>query len=473
MSLRLPADSTARTALLAAAVVALGVALRLVDAGTRINEDEGYSWLVATAPTATSFLARLAHYENTPPLFYLLLEPLKPDSPILLRVPSIVGGSAAVAVVFLWLRAAFDRLGPAVFGALALAISPLSVSYADYSRGFMLVEFELLAALMALEQFVSRPAQHARKAAWLYCIAGACAMYTEYYAGLFLAPAIALAVWCSPGRRRSVLLLGCVPLVLFGAWVPELLRQAHDAGQTKDLLPAKGLPWSDIEQTIAVLAFGRHGSGGGIRLTEAIVVAAAVLTGIAASLRRRAAPLARAAAIELTIALVLYIAISLVKLELFQVRYATMFIPLAIVMFAALLAPLLRRTLVVGAFAVVLVVAGVGDAVFRLGREYEPNTGAVVALVRSLGYRTIQTNSSIVAFYGRGLHVVLDRPFGMGEGRPQCGTCVVIDDKRFGGVRPGHGPQHYFGPILVRLPPHRPPSAGTGAADGRGARRPS
>ena len=60
-------------------IVLGGLLLRLVDAGTRLSHDEGYSWLVATAPNAHVFLTRLAHYENTPPLFYLLIAPLPLD----------------------------------------------------------------------------------------------------------------------------------------------------------------------------------------------------------------------------------------------------------------------------------------------------------------------------------------------------------------------------------------------------------
>lgn len=441
-----------RTWLPAVGVVAIAVGLRLVDAGTRINEDEGYSWLVSTAPSATSFLSRLAQYENTPPLFYLLLEPLKPNSPVRLRIPSIVGGSAAVAVVIVWLRLVLGRTAPALLGGLALAVSPLSVSYADYSRGFMLVEFELLLALMALERLAT---QEDRRWAWLYCIAGTCAMYTEYYAGIFLLPALVLAVWSRPGRRLFLCLVGCAPFVAFLPWLPELVRQLRDAGMTKKGLPGKGLHWGGIAVTLSALPFGRHGSAApGLRLAEAIVVGTLLVAGIGAALRPRAPGLARAVAFELATTLALFIVVSVVKLNLFEVRYSTMFIPLAIFLLILLVAPYLQRGVLVGTCALVLLGIGAAIGIFRLGRQYEPDTQAVVELVRKAGYRTIQTNSSIVAFYGRGLDVILDRPFGLGRGRPQCATCVVIDDARFGGVRPGSGPEHAFGPIVVRLP-HR------------------
>ena len=55
-------------------VVALALAVRLAGAGDRLTSDEGYSWLVGSAPDVGSFLARLAAFENTPPLFYAGLD---------------------------------------------------------------------------------------------------------------------------------------------------------------------------------------------------------------------------------------------------------------------------------------------------------------------------------------------------------------------------------------------------------------
>src|SRR5947209_605758 len=81
-------------------IVLGGLLLRLVDAGTRLSHDEGYSWLVASAPSASAFLTRLAHYENTPPLFYLLLAPLPLNHEIWLRWPSIVAAVAMIPVLY-------------------------------------------------------------------------------------------------------------------------------------------------------------------------------------------------------------------------------------------------------------------------------------------------------------------------------------------------------------------------------------
>ena len=104
-------------------VVALALAVRLAGAGDRLTADEGYSWLVGSAPDVGSFLARLAAFENTPPLFYALLTPLPLDDEVWIRLPSIAAGVASVAALYYAVRAlAGSRVG--LVAALVLAIAP-------------------------------------------------------------------------------------------------------------------------------------------------------------------------------------------------------------------------------------------------------------------------------------------------------------------------------------------------------------
>src|SRR3954470_10297686 len=57
-------------------VLLAALAVRLAGAGDRLSADEGYTWLVTSASSAGTFLDRLAAFENTPPLYYLLTWPL-------------------------------------------------------------------------------------------------------------------------------------------------------------------------------------------------------------------------------------------------------------------------------------------------------------------------------------------------------------------------------------------------------------
>jgi hypothetical protein len=96
----------------------------------------------------------------------------------------------------------------------------------------------------------------------------------------------------------------------------------------------------------------------------------------------------------------------------------------------------------------------------RIDRELEPDYARVRATVEKQHPREVLTNSAVVAYYLRGLHPVLDRPFGLTpSGRPLCcatghlrgsGPIIVVDDSRVArGVRRETGPRAAFGPIVA------------------------
>ena len=76
------------------AILLLAVALRVAAIGSHISLDDGYSYLVGSAPSPHAFLEQLARSENTPPLFYLLLAPLPLEEPAWLRLPAALPGAA-------------------------------------------------------------------------------------------------------------------------------------------------------------------------------------------------------------------------------------------------------------------------------------------------------------------------------------------------------------------------------------------
>src|SRR2546421_9509674 len=88
-----------RRAILGGILVA-ALVLRLIAFGDRLSNDEGYTWLVASAHGPGVFLDRLAAFENTPPLYYLLTWPLPDDGVAWLRVISVLAGVGCVAAVY-------------------------------------------------------------------------------------------------------------------------------------------------------------------------------------------------------------------------------------------------------------------------------------------------------------------------------------------------------------------------------------
>src|SRR3954451_1622307 len=121
-------------------VLLLGALLvRLLAIGDPLSHDEGYTWLVASAHSPASFYDRLAAYENTPPLYYLLTWPLPDGGVAWLRIVSVLAGVGCVWATW-W--AARVPLG-AVLAAGAVAVAPFAVSYSDFGRGFILADVAL------------------------------------------------------------------------------------------------------------------------------------------------------------------------------------------------------------------------------------------------------------------------------------------------------------------------------------------
>jgi len=210
-------------------VVALALVVRLAGAGDRLTADEGYSWLVGSAPDVGSFLNRLAAFENTPPLFYALLTPLPLDDEVWIRLPSIAAGVASVAALYYAVRAlAGSRAG--LVAALVLAVAPYHVIFSNYSRGFVLAGLGLVLALWAAARLVRGGDQR-----WwaLYAGGAVMALYSEYDAALTLVPLAGALIVAGLRPWRRVALLGLAPLLSLVPWTPELLRSLDKLNETK------------------------------------------------------------------------------------------------------------------------------------------------------------------------------------------------------------------------------------------------
>ena len=104
----LPPVTRARWWLLGAILV-VGAVLRRDGIGAHLSDAEGYSYLVGSAPSAGAFLHRLAAYENTPPLFYLLLTPLPLGHTAWLRVQAAIPGALIPLALYAAVRRPLGR----------------------------------------------------------------------------------------------------------------------------------------------------------------------------------------------------------------------------------------------------------------------------------------------------------------------------------------------------------------------------
>jgi hypothetical protein len=468
------------------AIVVLAAVVRLAGIGDRLSADEGYSWLVASSPSANVFLDRLAAFENTPPLFYLVLSWLPDTDEVWLRLPSYLASVACVPVLYAIVR---PLLGTrvALLSALALAVAPYHVSFANYSRAFMLASLGLLLALWA----AARLAQGGPRRWWALYVAGASIAYwSEYDSRLFLsALALAMLVIGTP-RRREVVAFSLGTAALYLPWLHQA-RRSLDALNHSKVAPHYPAPTPNgIRDTLVPLFFGEHGTAasGVLRWLQFLALAAGLAWGalelwrlggddapriqeppkgagpweaIGFWLRARGRPGFFLFPVAAVVVLAGHAAATVVGPDIFAQRYLTAVIPLGCVVLACAVTQL-RWAPAVPAVAAALVVLGAAVFVTRTGRELEPDPRPVAAyLAQHAGRRPVLTNSAVVKYYLRSRRPRLDRPFGLGRGLdsacapPHCDAAfAVVDDARVaGGPRPGQGRRASYGPLSVRLEP--------------------
>jgi hypothetical protein len=414
--------------------------LRLIAIGQPLSNDEGYTWLVTSAGDWHTFFDRLTAYENTPPLYYLLTRPLPDEGVAWLRIVSLLAGVGCVAAVW-WVvggmrSTLLPHSGPDVYrvprhapwvAAGALAVAPFAVSYSDYARGFILADLGLLVALGAA----------VRRNWWLYALGAAAALYAEYDSALFLV-ALALAVGM---RDRVDAARALAPLLLLAPWIPFLENSSTKVAPTyPNPSPAS------LRDTIVRLTFGEHGTAhpASFRWLQFLLVAAVCVWAF------RRAP--RTIGVVALGTLVLHAITHWIGPDVFAPRYLTELIPLAAIALGIAIAQSGKRIQTAAAIGIALL--GVAVGIRRANANDEPNYNAIAkAITPAAEDRTVLTNSAVIAYYLRGLHPHLDRPFGL---KAPCRRCkppfLIVDDTRVaGGARTGPGSARAFGPIYVRV----------------------
>jgi Dolichyl-phosphate-mannose-protein mannosyltransferase len=443
---------------LLAGIVLLAVVVRLAGIGSRLSIDDAYSWFAAASPSAHVFLHRLAAYENTPPLSYLLLMLVPNDQPAWLRVPAAVPGVLLCVLLYYALR---PRLGDraSLLGALGLAVSPYLITYSNLARGFMLADAALLVVLWAVLSLSERETT----AKWAtFIVAGSVAVYTEYASAIFLVALVLAVLWVGRPRRRTTVLAGGLALLTLAPWIPQIVRAQDQVGVTK-FTPLFATPsltgLRDIPITLALGEKGGTINPAGRWLEFAMMVALAIAAAVV--LRRgwdireergRRAIRLLAATAALTFAG--YALAALVGIDVFTQRYLTSLIPLGAGLGAAALASIGGRWPMI-AVSSLLVALGLVGIARRIGAEWEPDLTPVRIAANAVHPRTVLTNTPVVLYYLRSLDPRFDRPANLGPGGS--GTCarpcLVIDDTRIGGGTPRQvvGSQSRIGPFLLTL----------------------
>ncbi len=136
--------------------------------------------------------------EFFPPLHHLLLHGLAAlaHSDALMRLPSVVAGTAMIPAVFLLCRKPLG-LRPALMAALLTALSVYQMHYSREVRPYALFMLENLLALHALYAAV---AEGRRRMLWLYGLCVAAMLYTSYMAAMLICGHVLFAGLTLGGR---------------------------------------------------------------------------------------------------------------------------------------------------------------------------------------------------------------------------------------------------------------------------------
>jgi len=212
---------------IALGIIVVGCAIRVAySASCYLNPDEAFGFLAAR-PRSWFEAYRASHALTHPPMFILVLHWMIyffGRAELVLRLPSIAGGTAALWLAFAWIRRSLGHL-PALGGIIFMAISPAAISGSTEVRQYGLLLCFLCGALYATER-----AFNERSTRWAivngFSLLGA--LTTHYIA---LVPIAALGVYVflrcrnDHAPRRTLLAFASTQLALAAVFGVLYFRQ--------------------------------------------------------------------------------------------------------------------------------------------------------------------------------------------------------------------------------------------------------
>ena len=206
--------------LLIAALTVLGFAIRLAGLGQSLFGDELSTYWVVLDHHGLKGVWDVVHSdaEITPPLFFLLskLTTQIKANPEMLRLPSLIAGTATIPLTYLLGARTIGKRGGAVAAAL-VTLSPFMIYYSTEARGYAVMIALMLASTLCLLRAVEK-GEGVRW--WVAYGAFSCAaMYTHYTVAFVLAGQALWALWYHPPARRGVLLANLGAALAYLPWV--------------------------------------------------------------------------------------------------------------------------------------------------------------------------------------------------------------------------------------------------------------
>lgn len=274
-----PAERTTLLAL--AAITALAFGLRVPGMDQSLYGDEFFTHTIITRHGPGGVWSAVYHTSITPPLHYYLAwiaVQFGGDSTVLIRLPSLILGTATVPLVFLIARRiAGARAG--LLAALLLALSPFAIWYSDEGRAYATMMF-----LLALSTFALLRAVDGSGRRWwvVYSLSACAALWSHYTAAFVIIVEAVWGLWACRDRWRPPVLAAAGIVLLYLPWLPGFLaqRQNHTGIEIINAVAplSFGVPFSvPLRTLVGHPFFGLRAFPGTTGLILALVVAALVV----------------------------------------------------------------------------------------------------------------------------------------------------------------------------------------------------
>lgn len=356
-----------------AGAVAAGVALRFATRSP-LWLDEALSANIASLPI--SEIPEALRHDGHPPLYYVLLhvwQNVVGTSDTAVRALSGLLSLVTLPLAYL----AGRRSGGRLLGLLTLtvfALSPFSLRYATETRMYTMVTLLVVVGYLLLDSIVRRERSGALRLVGLALVTGAL-LWTHYWALWMLGALTIVLLWCwrkagRPEVRRGsgrALLALVAGGVLFLPWVPSMLYQSAHTGT----------PWAGPIRPTAVMALTLTDFGGGLispaypepQLLGGVMLVLMLLGifGVARGMRHidldlATTPQFRAEGAVLAGTFLFAVAFMYASGSAFASRYASMVLPLLLLVVAGGLSRLRDLRILGGALALVLALSLLGGA---------------------------------------------------------------------------------------------------------------
>jgi Dolichyl-phosphate-mannose-protein mannosyltransferase len=225
-----PPRSPRSSLLLVGALTAAGLFLRLPSFNSSIFGDELSTYFIVTGHSLGHVIYLLQDHsvDLNPPLSFVLawISERLGDSAQLVRLPSLLAGTAAIPFTYLLgVRTVGSRA--ALVGATLMALSPFSIFYSSEARAYALL---MLLVLIAAYTLV-RGLQTGRNRWWVAYGACSCAAFYTHYVAVFpLVALFVLAFWTAPKARRMLITADLAAAIGTVPWLPTFLKETHSPG---------------------------------------------------------------------------------------------------------------------------------------------------------------------------------------------------------------------------------------------------